>query len=280
MRRRQLRTLATIVLTSGALSVATLPPSKAEANPGSAEASSTKAWLGVQMERQNLSGVPGVAIQRAVPGSPAEKAALGRGDVIQQVDGVDVQTPAALSSLLAKKRQGDTVTLTIGGKRARQVRITLASPPSHPGNLSSQLIGRPAPQTHALNATSGKEEAVTPLDGKVRIVELWATWCGPCKLIQPLVARHVDAMDAAHFEFVGVAEDDAAAVRRYLERYPTNYRVLIDPKNTVGDAYWSTATPTFVLIDAAGKVVAHQSGIENVSALFERARALIQADQE
>src|SRR5690625_5115365 len=70
MRRHPFRRFALIGITSGALSVAALPPSKAEANPGSAEASETKAWLGVQMERQNLSGLPGVSIQRAVPGSP------------------------------------------------------------------------------------------------------------------------------------------------------------------------------------------------------------------
>jgi|GEM_PF-6005212 len=280
MRRHPFRRFALIGITSGALSVAALPPSKAEANPGSAEASETKAWLGVQMERQNLSGLPGVSIQRAVPGSPAEQASLGRGDIVQKVNGEDVRTPAELSNLIGNKRAGETIVLDIAGKRARQVSLTLAAPPTNLGDLSARLVGRASPETQAVNAKSGRLEDVTPQDGKVRIVELWATWCGPCKLIQPLITRQVDAMDDAHFEFVGVAEDEAAAVRRYLERYPTNYRVLIDTENAVGDAYWATATPTFVLVDTDGKVVAHQSGIDNVSALFDRARTLVKAINE
>lgn len=274
------RILTAFFWAAAGLSLASLPLSKAEAHPDSATASETKGWLGVQMERRNTTDVVGVAIQRAVPGSPAEAAKLQRGDVIQRVNAHDVRTPADLSQQIAKVRAGETVVLDIGGKNARSVTVTLTAPPQNPADLAGQLIGRPAPSTHALNATSGSKEAVTPRDGKVRIVELWATWCGPCRIIQPLVSRQVDSMDSERFEFVGVAEDDTAAVRKYLARYPANYRVLIDPENHVGDAYWSTATPTFVLIGADGKIVAHRSGIDGVDALFEQARALVRAAQK
>lgn len=258
-----------------ACSTVTLPPSMAEAKEASAQISQQKGWLGVQMERRNTTEHDGVLVQRSVPDSPADRAELQRGDVIQRVDGHEVKTPAQLSKIVGDKKQGDTLELTIVGPRERTITLTLGAPPKDPSNLASRMIGRPAPSTTAMNYQSGAQEEVTPTDGKVRIVELWATWCAPCRLIQPTITRQVDAMDAEHFEFVGVAEDDAAAVRKYLARYPANYRVVLDPEGVVSQAYWSTATPTFVLLDASGKVVAHQSGIEDVDALFQKARALV-----
>lgn len=274
------RIITALFWLSAGLSPAFLPLSKAEAQADSARVSESKGWLGVQMERRNTSKVVGVAVQRAVPGSPAEAANLQRGDIIQRVNGEEVRTPADLSRRIATVRAGESVRLDIGGGNARAVTVTLAAPPRDPANLAGQLIGRPAPSTQALNAQSGAKEEVAPRDGKVRIVELWATWCGPCKVIQPAVSRQVEAMDSERFEFVGVAEDGTAEVRKYLSRYPVNYRVLIDPENHVGDAYWSTATPTFVLIDADGRIVAHRSGIDGVDALFEQARGLVRKAQK
>lgn len=257
----------------------TLPPSKAHAQHVSKQ-SQQKGWLGVQMERRNTTDYDGVAVQRSVPGSPADNASLQEGDVIQRVEDQEVKTPSQLSKIVGEKKAGDRIQLHIAGPRKRSVSITLAAPPKDPTNFSAQMIGRVAPSTHAMNFKSGADEDVAPKDDKVRIIEMWATWCAPCRLIQPTLTRQVEAMDDTHFEFVGVAEDDVAEVRKYLARYPANYRIVLDPKGKVSNAYWSTATPTFVLLDASGKIVAHQSGIEDVDALFQKARALVDAAKD
>lgn len=270
------RTTAITSLAFALSSVSALPP-LAQAAPASDEAHASKGWLGVQMERSNTTAIDGVVIQRPVPGSPAEKSGIQPGDIIHRVDGQRVRTPAELANVVAFKRAGDSLVLDVAGSNTRRIKLTLVAPPSDPTNLAANLIGRPVPPAQALNLESGKPEDVAPTDGKVRIVELWATWCGPCRVIQPQITRQVDAMQSEHFEFVGVAEDEAAAVRAYLKRYPANYRVALDPKSAVGDAYWSTSTPTFVLIDHKGNIVKHQSGIDDVDALFEDARVLVNA---
>lgn len=275
MTRSFVRRTATITALTFALSSPNALPPRAHAAPTSSNAQTSKGWLGVQMERRNTTGIEGVAIKRSVPGSPAETAGLGQGDVILRADAQRVRTPADLAKVVSLKRTGDTLVLDVGGPNARRIRVTLAAAPSNSANLAANLIGRPAPDANALNLDSGRSEAIAPRDGKVRIVELWATWCAPCRLIQPQITRQVDAMRSEHFEFVGVAEDEAAAVRAYLKRYPANYRVVLDPKGDVGNIYWSTATPTFVLIDHRGNIVDHQSGIDGVDELFERARVLI-----
>lgn len=262
-------------------SMSALPPLAHAATPTAkvqtTNVQSSSGWLGVQMERRNTTGVDGVAIQRSVPGSPAEKSGLTQGDVIHRVDAQRVRTPAELAKIVSRKRAGDALVLDVAGPNARRISITLVAAPSDPANLSANLIGRPVPQATALNLSSGKPEDVAPHDGKVRIVELWATWCGPCRVIQPQITRQVDALRSEHFEFVGVAEDEAAAVRAYLQKYPANYRIVLDPQSDVGNVYWSTATPTFVLIDHKGNIADHQSGIDGVDSLFERARVLVKA---
>lgn len=277
MTRSFVRRTATITALTFALSSSNALLPQAHAAPTSSNVQTSKGWLGVQMERQNTSGIEGVAIKRSVPGSPAEAAGLGAGDIIHRADAQRVRTPADLAKIVALKGTGDTLVLDIAGPNARRLRVTLSAAPSDSANLAANLIGRPAPAAKALNLESGKPEAIAPRDGKVRIVELWATWCAPCRLIQPKLTRQVDAMRSEHFEFVGVAEDEAAAVRSYLQKYPANYRVVLDPKGDVGNTYWSTATPTFVLIDHKGNIVQHQSGIDGVDDLFERARVLVNA---
>lgn len=264
------------LLTLG-LSTPLLPSFEAQAQPAPAEAQAQKGWLGVQLSTASNPSLNGVLVRRSIPASPAEDAGLVRGDIVQLVDGQPVRTADEMIRLLGQKVSGARVLLDISGPNPRQVPVVLAVHPGDTRQLGQRMIGRPIPHGEAINLKSGKLEAVTPADGKVRIVELWATWCGPCRTVQPTLGRLVDSMDPQRFEFVGVASEDAATVNRYLERNPVSYRVLADPEEDVSSLYWSVSTPTFLLIDAKGRVVRHRSGTGAVTELFNEARRLIES---
>lgn len=256
-----------------------LPPATSHAQSAPEEIQSTKGWLGVHLSTANDPSLGGVLVRRSIPASPADNAGLVRGDIILQVDGVPVRTADEMIRLVGQKTTGARILLDVNGPNPRQVTAVLSVHPGDLRQIGRRLIGQPAPASEALNLQSGMQERVNPVDGKVRIVELWATWCGPCRTVQPKLTRQVESMDEAHFEFVAVASEDPGTVLRYIRSNPVNYRVLADPDEEVGSLFWTSSTPTFILIDAKGRVVRYSSGISDVDQLFEEARQLVEASK-
>jgi S1-C subfamily serine protease len=108
---------------------------------------SGRAWMGVmpypagEFMRDGLRPPvrEGAFVARVAPGSPAEKAGLKQGDVILAVDGAEVDARNSLGDLIAAKKAGDAVTLSVRSQRedraqpARDVKVTLERNPNRDG---------------------------------------------------------------------------------------------------------------------------------------------------
>lgn len=99
--------------------------------------------------------------------------------------------------------------------------------------------------------------------GRPVLVNVWASWCVPCREEMPLLSGFALAQGERGVAVVGIAEDSAAAVRDYLRRTPVNYPVVLD------DAQWQGGTmignrmgvlPFSALIDGQGRLVKRQYG--------------------
>ena len=64
--------------------------------------------------------------------------------------------------------------------------------------------------------------------GRPVLVNLWASWCGPCIEEMPELQRFAAEQGANGVQVVGIALDDAASVQTFLERIPVAYPILID----------------------------------------------------
>ena len=64
--------------------------------------------------------------------------------------------------------------------------------------------------------------------GRPTLVNLWATWCAPCLKEMPDLQAFAREQDANGVQVVGIALDDEAAVRSFLERYAITYPNLVD----------------------------------------------------
>ena len=84
-----------------------------------------EAWLGASLK--DVGG--GVAVIRVSGNGPARKAGLRRGDLVTKLDGSAVKTVAAARRLLARKRPGDAVTLTVFRDGGKELRVTLGRRP-------------------------------------------------------------------------------------------------------------------------------------------------------
>jgi peroxiredoxin len=91
--------------------------------------------------------------------------------------------------------------------------------------------------------------------GRVVMVNFWATWCGPCRVELPQLARLHEKYAAAGFLMLGVnIDDDPAQARSLAARLGLKFPVLLDTDKKVVGAYDLNAMPASVLIDRDGRV--------------------------
>lgn len=119
------------------------------------------------------------------------------------------------------------------------------------------------------------------IGGKVALVDVWATWCQPCKLAMPhLQALHNQYKDQG-FVVVGVMTDANATKigSGYMKDNPVSYPVVLDDDGSSFDCAWGTVTgiPLMVLVDRDGKVLEVFQGTGDIGTLQRRITELFAA---
>ena len=127
--------------------------------------------------------------------------------------------------------------------------------------LAAVLIGDPLPPL-ALATVPGGQRVKLPIEGRITVVDLFATWCGPCRRSLPALER-LRQRFAGRVEFVSIAQDeDPAAVEQFMRELHLGGRVLLDPRGTAYRGFGAHVLPTTYVVDAAGVVrrINHGSG--------------------
>jgi cytochrome c biogenesis protein CcmG/thiol:disulfide interchange protein DsbE len=133
----------------------------------------------------------------------------------------------------------------------------------------SKPLAAAAPQ--ALAALHGRVNELEPggakaLDAQLRalrghpvVVNLWASWCDPCRFELPFFQRQA-VKRGAHVAFVGVnSGDNRDDARKLSARYPMPYPSIEDPRQALSGRYGSIGLPATAFYDAKGKrVLVHQ----------------------
>ncbi len=147
----------------------------------------------------------------------------------------------------------------------------IASPNSS-GLPPGQAAAFPVPD---FRLTSLEGPAISPADfrGKVVVVDFWATWCGPCRLqAKVLEDLQAEVGDTVQFLAVDIGEDEST-VRNYVAKRPFPYPVLLDSQDTLSAPYKIYGLPTVMVIDPAGQVVFHQTGVTSLQELRKEVNA-------
>ncbi|HEY0856799.1 MAG TPA: TlpA disulfide reductase family protein, partial [Albitalea sp.] len=110
--------------------------------------------------------------------------------------------------------------------------------------------------------------------GQPVVVNLWASWCGPCRQEMPLLAETQRREKAVRFLFVNQGES-AEVVRAYLgEQKLALDDVLLNSGSRLAPAVGSRGLPTTLFYDAGGRRIDAHFGVLNEAALESRLRRL------
>ena len=119
---------------------------------------------------------------------------------------------------------------------------------------AAAFTGKPAID-FSLNDLKGRSHSLKNLRGKTVLLDFWATWCGPCRITMPQVAKiHAEYKDrGVEVMSINVGES-AKKAGDYIARNGYAFTTLLDTDREVSTRYQINGIPTLVVIDAAGKV--------------------------
>lgn len=118
-------------------------------------------------------------------------------------------------------------------------------------------IGARAPDFDALDVASGR--TVTLGDdylGKVTLVNIWATWCEPCREEIPALDSLNRALADQGFRVVAVSIDagESSEVKEFIEQFDVSFDVLHDQEGKIRQIYQTRGVPESFLIDRDGRI--------------------------
>jgi len=123
------------------------------------------------------------------------------------------------------------------------------------------LVGRPAPE-FALSDLSGRAVRLANFQGQVVFLNVWATWCEPCRQEMPSMQELYERLGGPGFEILAVSADqgDGGDVREFVRSLGLTFPVLRDPEQQIASRYSVTGYPETFVIDRNGTVVEHAIG--------------------
>ena len=112
---------------------------------------------------------------------------------------------------------------------------------------------------------SGQAVRLSAQRGKVVFLNLWTTWCPPCREEMPSMSDLAKRLAGEDFVMLAVSEDDGGAtvVKPFVEQMKLSFPVLVDPTGDVGRRYGVSGYPETFIIDREGRQVARFIGPRN-----------------
>ncbi len=133
----------------------------------------------------------------------------------------------------------------------------------------NEMIGKPSPKFDNYENFDGTKTSLDDLKGNYVYIDIWATWCGPCKREIPHLQKLVEKFKGKNIKFVSISVDDARRNGGSRAKAKEKWKAMVKSKNMGGiqlfsDAGWESyfvrafgvrSIPRFLLIDKEGNVL-------------------------
>ena len=153
----------------------------------------------------------------------------------------------------------------------------LASPaPTQPSPSPPAQEIRPAPKYGALTL-DGKPASLESFQGKPVLINVWATWCVPCRQEMPALESLYNKFSNQSLQIIGVSIDGpgtAQRIKSFIDRMGITYTILHDPDDKFSRAFRTIGVPESFLINANGEIVHTWKGPFDAMSQDTQARVL------
>lgn len=142
--------------------------------------------------------------------------------------------------------------------------VLQSTAPAPPAGLAVASRGEVIPSLQLPALDGDRITLPAAYAGRPILINLWASWCGPCIEEMPELDRFAATQGANGTQVVGIALDDEAAVRAFLQRIPVRYPILLDqagPRDAgvqLGNP--KGVLPYTVLVSADGRLMREKIG--------------------
>lgn len=118
-------------------------------------------------------------------------------------------------------------------------------------------VGSKAPDFPAVDLATGQPATFSRYRGQVVLLNVWATWCQPCRVEMPSMERLHQRFGDADFRIVAVSVDREGpeVVRRFVNELALHFDVLHDQTADVQRVYQTTGVPESFVIDRNGVII-------------------------
>lgn len=118
-------------------------------------------------------------------------------------------------------------------------------------------VGSDAPGFHATDLRTGRPVTLADYRGKVVLLNVWATWCLPCRVEMPSMERLHRNLAGTDFRILAVSIDQEGAdkVLAFAGDLGLTFDILHDPTGAIQGIYETTGVPESFLIDREGLIV-------------------------
>ena len=112
-----------------------------------------------------------------------------------------------------------------------------------------------------LEALDGREVSLSDFQGKVVLINFWATWCAPCRAEIPDLQTAYETRQNDGFVVLGVnVEESRATVEPFVAEFGMTYPVLFDETGQLLKLYRAIGLPMSILVDEEGLIQARHIG--------------------
>ena len=119
-------------------------------------------------------------------------------------------------------------------------------------------VGSKAPDFAAFTLDSiPRERHLSDYRGQVLMINVWATWCLPCRVEMPSIEALNKSYAQKGLKIVAVSIDDPgteASIRAFVKQYGLTFQVLHDPKGVISDLYDVTGYPETFIVGKDGVI--------------------------
>jgi cytochrome c biogenesis protein CcmG, thiol:disulfide interchange protein DsbE len=120
------------------------------------------------------------------------------------------------------------------------------------------VVGSDAPPLHAVTLDSAKRvKTLADYKGKVVLLNIWATWCEPCRVEMPSIEKVYREFGPRGLSVVAVSVDDPGTeqhIRDFTKELGLTFEILHDPTEATKTSYQVTGFPETFIIGREGKI--------------------------